>query len=204
MKTAKPRPRGRPKKFDEQETLDVITDVFWERGFAGTSLDTLSSATGVARPSLYAAFGDKEAMYLAGIRNFVGRIEAATSAVVRDESSLDAVLRGIFDVLIDLYTSEDGAARGCLVMCTAATEAVLNDEVRRELRAVLDRVDQRFRLVLKHASDNGELRGGADVKTLAQVLAGVTHTLALRARAGHSRAQLRKVATAAVALVASA
>lgn len=200
-KKSQPRSRGRPKKFDEAEVLDAITDLFWERGLAGTSLDALSSATGVARPSLYATFGDKDAMYLAGLRNFFARIDAAVSPVVQSEAPVDQILRGIFDVLIDLYTGHDDAARGCLIICTAATEAATHDEVREELSGVLAGIDARFGRVLERAKQRGELGSDVDVQAIAPVLAGVTHTLAVRARAGQGRDALREIAAAAVALV---
>ncbi|MEM7152957.1 MAG: TetR/AcrR family transcriptional regulator [Myxococcota bacterium] len=195
------RSRGRPRKFDESEVLDAITDLFWQRGLSGTSLDALSAATGVARPSLYATFGDKEQMYLAGLRNFFGRIDASISPVLEEAASLDESLRGIFEVLIELYVDHEDIARGCLIMSTAATEASGSERIREELGRLLDGIDARFAQVLQRGREHGELDPDADVEALASVLAGVTHSLSVRARAGAERSQLEQLADAAVAVV---
>lgn len=188
--------RGRPRQFNESEVLDAITDEFWRGGFAGTPLDALSSATGLARPSLYAAFGDKEAMFLAALQNFFGRIEAATQSARGSSAPLDQTVRNIFNVLIDLYTAD--GARGCLLVCTAAAEAPTHDNVRKELARLLSKVDAGFASLLEAARQHGELEPDVDIDALAGVLAGVTHTLAVRARAGTRRQRLREFAAAAV------
>ncbi len=65
-----PRRRGRPRAFEPETALIQAMDVFWQDGFAGTSLDALSAATGLNRPSLYGAFGDKRALYLQAYRQY--------------------------------------------------------------------------------------------------------------------------------------
>ena len=62
--------RGRPRKFDKDAVLQLIVNVFWEKGYSGTSLDDLAVATSLSRPSLYAAYGNKLSMYLAALEMF--------------------------------------------------------------------------------------------------------------------------------------
>ncbi|MFX9646043.1 TetR/AcrR family transcriptional regulator, partial [Acinetobacter baumannii] len=67
------RQRGRPREFDPDEVLDKVRAVFEEKGFAGASLDDLAAAAGLNRPSLYAAFGDKEQLYIHALRRYGAR-----------------------------------------------------------------------------------------------------------------------------------
>src|SRR5262245_66197867 len=64
------RPRGRPRAYDPEIALQLATESFWRAGYAATSLDDLSAATGMNRPSLYSAFGDKRDLYLAALRRY--------------------------------------------------------------------------------------------------------------------------------------
>ncbi len=198
------RGRGRPRSFDEEEALARITDLFWSQGYSSTSLDAISRASGVRRPSLYATFGDKEALYLRAVGAFVERIQASLAASGGAESRLEQQLTALFASLLALYETDDGSgtgALGCLVVCTAPTGAVEQPRIREALRAVLDRIDLRLTDLLTRARDRGELTATADVEGLAAVLAGTAHSLALRARAGASHERLEHIAATAIGLV---
>ena len=86
------RPRGRPRSFDPDAVLDKARAVFWNLGYAATSLDDLAAATGLNRPSLYAAFGDKHALYLAALERSRAEATAALGAALSSEAPLRAVL----------------------------------------------------------------------------------------------------------------
>ena len=194
------RKRGRPRKFDEAEVLDRITDVFWEQGFAATSLDTLSEATGLGRPSLYGAFGSKEQMYLSALENYFARMSAKLAPAVGADAPLPELLAGVFEALIRFF-ARPSASHGCMVVCTAATEAPSNEAIRKELDALLTKIDGHFLRLLDRAKESGELPASADTPALAKVLAGIAHTIALRARAGQRPKALRPIAQTAVTLV---
>jgi AcrR family transcriptional regulator len=66
--------RGRPRAFDPDAVLETVLEMFWENGFAATSLDDISEATGVSRPSLAAAFGDKQSLYIKAMERYQSRI----------------------------------------------------------------------------------------------------------------------------------
>ena len=68
--------RGRPRSFDTDEVLGQVRDAFWRYGYAGTSMDQLSAATGLHKPSLYGAFGDKKRLYLAALDNYLAEVRA--------------------------------------------------------------------------------------------------------------------------------
>src|SRR5512134_2781708 len=123
-----PKRRGRPPAYDAETALTRAMEAFWDAGYAATSLDDLAAATGMNRPSLYGAFGDKRALYLKTLEHYGagGQLRAALAADV----ALRAALRRVFDLAIALYLSGKHGARGCFLIGTAATEAVTSPEVR--------------------------------------------------------------------------
>src|ERR1700741_2659409 len=91
------RPRGRPRTYDPQEALARARDTFWRNGYAGTSLDDLSEATGMNRPSLYGAFGDKHALYLQTMERYVEAGRAAMESALDSALPLREALMRVFD-----------------------------------------------------------------------------------------------------------
>jgi AcrR family transcriptional regulator len=196
-----PKPRGRPRAYDPEDALNRATGAFWRSGYSGTSLDALSEATGMNRPSLYGAFGDKRALYLTALERYTGLGRAAMQAALAPGLSLRDSLLRVYDAALGFYFPERGAARGCFLIGTAATESVNDAEVRARLGGGLAEFDRQFEQRLARAQAEGELDPGADPALLAKVASAILHTLALRSRAGDSRASLRATARAGVELI---
>jgi TetR/AcrR family transcriptional regulator, copper-responsive repressor len=197
------RPRGRPRAYDPDAALAQVRDTFWRSGYAGTSLDDLSVATGMNRPSLYGAFGDKHALYLQTVERYVEAGRAAMEAALSDALPLSEALLRVFDEALKWYQPPGVAARGCLLIGTAAVEAVNDEAVRERLGAGLRTFDKAFERRLRHAVTLGELPPEADPAMLARVASALLHSVALRARAGDTRSSLRATAAAGVALICS-
>ena len=197
----KPRRRGRPRSFDKGVALEAMTEVFWSRGFSASSLDELSGAAGIARPSLYAAFGDKEAMYLSSLRAFAAKVQASMTPALSCDHDLEGALRALFTATLELYAGPTADQRGCLVVCTATAEAAANPRIQAALREVLNAMDQSLAALLRAARDRGELGIEQDVDGLALMLSAVLHSLAVRSRAGEDRAALEHLAKTAIRLV---
>lgn len=195
------RARGRPRGYDPDAAIDRALDRFWTDGFSGTSLDGLAAATGMKRPSMAAAFGDKKSMYLRALGQFQKRASAGFVGRLAAEGPLDRVFNRYFDSAIDLYAGEP--ARGCFAVCTATVEAAHDADIRRALDAVLARIDGAIEQRLRRAEMSGELPAGLAPKTTALLLGAVLHSLAVRARAGAAKRQLRQMARAAVRQILS-
>jgi len=114
------RPRGRPRAYDPEEALARARDTFWRNGYTGTSLDDLSAATGMNRPSLYGAFGDKHALYLQTMDRYVEAGRSAMDRALQGELPLRDALMRVFDGALGWYLPAHDAARGCLLIGTAA------------------------------------------------------------------------------------
>jgi len=198
---AAPRHRGRPRAYDPQAALQRATDTFWRTGYSGTSVDRISAATGMNRPSLYAAFGDKRALYLEALARYWQISLAATREALADDRPLDEALMLAYEAALSIYFSGDGGPRGCFVIGTAVTEAVEDPEIRNSLAAGLRTIDADFEARLRTARERGELKDDADPATLAVLASATMHTIAIRARAGAPRAELREIARRAVSVI---
>jgi AcrR family transcriptional regulator len=190
------RPRGRPRAYDPDKALAKAMGAFWDRGYAATSLDDISAATGMNRPSLYAAFGDKQAIYLKAIERY--RAGPAVRDALAEATTLREGLRRVYKVALAIYLSGDHGARGCFAIGTAATEAVTNSLVREQLAGVLNDVDEAFEARIGRAKAEGELPADANPETLARIASATLHSLAVRARAGEKRRVLEAIAEAGV------
>jgi AcrR family transcriptional regulator len=186
------RPRGRPRSYDPEAALKSVTDAFWKTGYSGTSLDDLSAATGMNRPSLYAAFGDKRDLYLKALARYWASSHIGISEIFASDRSLRAALLQLYDRAIASYLA--GGARGCFGISTATTEALADPKIRAVLMEGLREIDTAFEERLRVARTRGELPDGGDLKTLAMLASAALHTMALRARAGAPRGELEDIA----------
>lgn len=188
------RARGRPRSFDPDAALGRVLEVFWEKGFAATSMDELAAAAGLNRPNLNAAFGDKRAIYIAALSRFREDLREGLGATLDGKGRLSEQLNAFYDAAIDLYTSGGTGQRGCLVMCTAPAESVRDVEVRRIYREVQDEIDQTLTERFERAQTEGELSQHRDPKILGRIATAILQSLALRARGNLAEQELRDFA----------
>jgi AcrR family transcriptional regulator len=194
--------RGRPRGFDEAEALAALTDTFWVHGFAAASVDELAASAGINRPSLYAAFGNKRSVYLRVIADFAEKLDDVLASTLSPERPLAEGLSALYRASIALYLSGESQPRGCLIVCTATTAAVDDPEIKQALAKILRAMDRALEKRLVRARDSGEIDEDAQPRGLARLASGTLHSLAIRARAGQSRATLQTLADAAVAAIA--
>ena len=198
----KPGPkRGRPRAYDEDAALAEAMRVFWTTGYAGTSLDELSAATRMNRPRLYAAFGDKHALYGTLIERYRALARAAMKDTLTPGRPLREGIRAVYDAALAMYLAGTGDARGCFMIGTALTEAGADKAVRASLAAGLREIDDAFEARLRVAPEQGELARSADPAALAKLASAGLYFLAVRSRAGEPRAVLEAAADAAVNLI---
>jgi len=198
---AEKRPRGRPRAYEPQAVLRQAMDLFWKAGYSATSLDDIAAATGVNRPSLRAAFGDKHDIYLKALNDYWERKFVTMHEALDGGHALDEALMRVYDAALSIYFSGAGRPRGCFVVGTAVTEAVDDPEIRSNISEGFRRLDASFEARLRKAHEAGELKQGADPETLAMLATATMHSIAIRARAGASRGDLRKLALNAVKLI---
>ena len=137
-----PKRRGRPRAYQPEIALGKALDLFRKDGFAATSLDDLSAATGMNRPSLYGAFGDKRELYIKSYARYRADARAAMIDIFSDELPIRRRLERIFAVALDIYLSGDAGPRGCFTVMTAASEAVSDPEIRAMVQEGLSELDK--------------------------------------------------------------
>lgn len=203
-KAAAKRVRGRPRAYDAEEALAQARDTFWRHGYSATTLDELGASMGMNRPSLYGAFGDKRALYLATLERYIEVNRAAMDEALSGDRPLKEALMHVYDLALGLYFRAGSAPKGCFLIGTAAVEAVNDEAVRNLLAHGLRSFDRSFEARLVRAQHSGELDPNADAAMLAKILSALMHTMAVRSRAGDKRAVLRATAEAGVAMICAA
>jgi AcrR family transcriptional regulator len=196
-----PKKRGRPRAYDPDLALTRAMDAFWKDGFAGTSLDELSAATGMNRPSLYGAFGDKRELYIKAYQHYRDRSRAGMVDLLSQGLPLRQLLQRVFDLALDIYFSGEEGPRGCFTVLTAASDAVFDPEIRAMVQSAVREMDRAFAGVFKAAQARGELAGTADPEALATLLTATIHTVAVRARARVPRKDLEVIANGLIDLI---
>jgi AcrR family transcriptional regulator len=194
--------RGRPRAYDPQTALQQALGVFWSTGYSGASLDSIATAAGMNRPSLYAAFGDKHALYIKALEQYWESASAAMQEALMDKDlTLEQALMGFYEGQLSIYFSGEGQPRGCFAIGTATTEAVEDSAIREVLADRLSRLDADLETRLRAAVSAGELKDDVDPAALAVLASSLLHSISIRARAGKSRTELTELARNAVNVI---
>jgi AcrR family transcriptional regulator len=189
-------PAGRPRTFDLEEALDRALEVFWRKGYEGTTIPDLTAALGINRPSLYAAFGNKEALF----QKVVDRYAEGPAAYVRDalnEPTARAVAERLLFGAVELLT-DPKTPRGCLLVQGALACGDEADAVRRELVARRRSGEVKMRRRFERAVTERDLPADADAAELARYVTTVIWGMAVQAASGAKREELRRVAEMAL------
>lgn len=188
---------ARPAAFDREAILDALMRTFWEHGFETSSLDRLEKATGLKRQSLYNAFGDKEAMFVAALDRYAIKIGEPLSSLLEQVEPLAAVrnyLDGHIKVLTDHCTPT-----GCLVATCSAELAPRKDELGTRLRGDAAAAIESIAAVFRVWQLNGKLAVTAEPEELAALLTAITRGLAALSRSGADPVTLARAVDGAVA-----
>lgn len=190
MKRVTKNPGGRPKGFDPDDVLDAAAHVFWAKGYEGASLDDLTKAMKINRPSLYGTFGNKHGLFLAALQRYKEVQGKAQSAPLRDEPDIRVAVARYYRAIIRTVAPSDGPC-GCLIASVAPEVAERDPKLREQiatgLRASEAFLDQRL----------AEADAPSDVTGAMIVSAGMS--LAQRARLGAPPDVLHDIAAGYVA-----
>ncbi len=193
-----PKRRGRPRAYQPDVALGKALSLFRSSGFAATSLDDLSAATGMNRPSLYGAFGDKRELYIKSYQRYRDDARAAMRELFREEMPIRKRLERIYAVALGIYLAGESGPTGCFTVMTAASEAVADPDIRAMVQEGLSELDKAFASCFRLAREKGELPESADVAALSQLASATIHTIAIRARARVPRKELEAIVKGAI------
>lgn len=188
---------GRPREFDVDTALDRALEVLWTKGYEAASLDDLCEATGLGRSSLYAAFGDKRALYHRALERYeemaAQRVHDALARPVPIREAIAAFLSRLID---DIVTGS--GRRGCFIGNCAAEIARGDREAGAHVRRSLRRIEAAFRDGLARAQARGEIDRDVDLTALARFLTSGIQGLRLVGKANPDRAALDDIAAVMV------
>jgi len=197
MRSERPTPtRGRPRSFDADRALDQALKVFWSKGYEGASLPDLTKAMGINRPSMYAAFGNKEELF----RKALERYAAGPACYVRealDAPTARAVAEQLLNGAVEMMTNPKNP-RGCLAVQGALACGDEAQGVRQELTSRRLATEAALRRRFEKARRDGDLPKSSNPADLARYLTTVRNGLSVQAASGASRRELRNVAKLAL------
>ncbi|WP_227271485.1 TetR/AcrR family transcriptional regulator [Roseobacter weihaiensis] len=183
------RGRGRPRIIDRQAALDAAVRLFWERGYDGASLTDLTGAMGLSRPSLYAAFGDKDALFLRALGRYGETIGADPMVAFERAIDIQTATRAFLETSLRSNTAPD-MPPGCLFACCAGTVATQDTRVASFLSQVMEGTAARLTNRFAAATSNGLLTACPTPATRATLTIDMMNAQAIRARAGATREDL--------------
>lgn len=187
---------ARPREFDPDEVLDRCMRLFWSKGYQATSLDDLLRETGLARQSLYGAFGGKHALFLAALRRYRERMAAMVSERFGGGVAPREALR---EFLLSIAEAPRERTRdGCFIVNSAVELAPRDPEAAEIVAAQNRHLERVFRSALERAREQGELPRGKDPRAVARFLLGFVNGLHVVAKAGADRATLRDMVKVAL------
>jgi AcrR family transcriptional regulator len=187
---------GRPREFCIDGALSKALHVFWQRGFEGTSLSDLTEAMGITRPSLYAAYGNKEELFRKALDLYDEQYLAFTREAL-DEPSAYAVVERLLKGFADIATDK-GHPPGCLGTNGALTCSAAAEPIRQELIKRRASFEQALRKRLEKAKTSGDLPATANPGDLACFIMTVTQGMTVQASSGVTRKALQRVAELAL------
>nr|WP_233493824.1 TetR/AcrR family transcriptional regulator [Desertihabitans brevis] len=188
--------RGRPRAFDADEALEQALVVFWEHGYEGASLALLTEAMGISRKSMYAAFGNKEELFLKVLQ----RYEAGPGAYVREAvraPTARAVARAYLEGAVRAGT-QPGRPAGCLGVRAALSVGVTGQTVQAIMTTWRAESQAGLRDRFRRAVDEGDLPADADPEVIARYLTTVADGVSVQATGGASPAALQHVVEVAL------
>ncbi|MGW9044973.1 TetR/AcrR family transcriptional regulator [Streptomyces lydicus] len=197
MATKETKQRGRPRSFDRETALEQAIRSFWEQGYEATSISDLTRAMGIGAPSLYAAFGDKRALFdevVAAYRRLYGGF--ISRAVAEEPTARRGVERALREAAAE-YT-EPGRPRGCLVISAALNTSPPSAEVAASLREMRRSNLREIASAVRADVAAGELPAGTDADALAGYVGAVIQGMSQQARDGAERTALEAVAELAM------
>jgi AcrR family transcriptional regulator len=187
---------GRPRAFDKDQALDKALHVFWAKGYEGTSVADLTEAMGINPPSLYAAFGNKEALFRLALQRYEATRDAFFAEAFAAPTAREAMERLLFGIAEAL--SDRSKPQGCLMVQAALSGGEACEAVKKDLACRRNAGEVMIRERLKQARKEGDLPTDADPVALASFIATVTQGMAVQAASGAGRKQLRDIAKLAL------
>ncbi|MFE6620094.1 TetR/AcrR family transcriptional regulator [Streptomyces sp. NPDC008086] len=188
--------RGQGRKFDLENSLEKAMFAFWRHGYDGTSVATLTREMGINAPSLYAAFGSKEGLFLAAVEYYNNGRGSFMQRAFDEEDRAPALIRRLLYEAAETYTHTDGPG-GCLVIGSASRVSEAGQQVADRLRDIRNANIDRLEAHIRADVEAGTLPPTTDARAVAEFAGVIVQGMSHRARDGATTEALREVAATA-------
>lgn len=190
---------ARPAEFDRNEALRQAMETFWDLGYEGASTAVLVDRLGIARSSLYAAFGSKDELYAEAMDRYIEGLRVRVIDQLRAEGPAMEVLRDFFRRAADRGTPEGEQLRCCMVVRACLAGPDQPPAIRQRTRQAIQELDDAFHALLRRARDEGSLAPGVKLREAARFLTTTFQALNIAALAGRDRRERRDIVRRALA-----
>lgn len=180
---------GRPRTFDKQEALDKAMHVFWEKGYEGTSMSDLIQAIGMKAPSLYAAFGNKEAIFKQVVENYLPIVTEGQLAILMNTPDIQQAVQDTLAECVRLFTCKQNP-QSCLIMTAAINAAPENQAHVELLKQLREDYKKTWHKRFISAQKQGQINSHIKPQHLADYFVTVIQGMALRAKDGAKKSDL--------------
>jgi AcrR family transcriptional regulator len=187
---------GRPREFDIDQALEQALHLFWRKGYEGTSITDLTEAIGITKPSLYAAFGNKEELFRKAFDRYVDGPAGYVHVALAKPTAREVVEHLLYEAA-DAVTNPDNPP-GCLAIQGALCCGDTAETIKQELMARRAKGEDDLRRRLQKAVDEGDLPKDANPVDLARYVSAIVQGMAIQAIGGAGRDDLRRVAELAL------
>jgi TetR/AcrR family transcriptional regulator, copper-responsive repressor len=184
--------RGRPRKFDREKVLAAAMRLFWEHGFAGTSMSDLQAAMNINPPSLYAAFGDKRALFEASIDHYQAGCGSFAVRALAEEITARAAIERLLREAAQIF-SDPALPHGCMVVCSAINGTPDDEPIQLSLQKKRKQSEQMIRKRIERGIADGDVPADCDAVLLASYVTTVFQGLSIQARDGANKKTLDAV-----------
>ncbi len=181
-------PAGRPRTFDREEALKKAMLVFWKKGFEGTTMADLVAAIGMKAPSVYAAFGNKDALFREAVELYKNKVEQGPLKALNETTFILKALENSLNESVKMVSGPE--ASSCLIMAGAINCAPEHQEHVQHLRNLRSMYKETLKNRFIRAIEDGQLIEGTQPDALAEFYFGFIHGLALRAKDGSTKEEL--------------
>jgi AcrR family transcriptional regulator len=185
------RPRGRPLAFNQDEALDKALRVFWVRGYEGASMAELTEALGVNKPSIYAAFGNKEELFRKALARYTTGPVAFVGEAMKEPTARQAIEKFLMQA-VDFF-SDKSTPNGCMIVQAALTGGQGSSAIQQELIGYRKSIEASFNERFELAKSQGDLPQHVNTKQLAKYIATIHQGMSVQATSGATKEELKAI-----------
>jgi len=191
---------GRPRTFDRDEALKKAMYVFWEKGYEGTSMADLIQSIGMKAPSIYAAFGNKDAIFKEVVLHYLPIVAKGQLGVLNNTATIYEAVEKTLSECVRLFTSEENP-HTCLIMTAAINASPEHQEHVEFLRAMRSDYKESWKKRFERAKEDAQLSAGLEPHQLAEYFVTIIQGMALSAKDGANREALTKTSEFALQIL---